>query len=109
MADVMVGSGRAPYLQFGEVQWWYFADGAGMPFYDEYTASDVPSDVRHADANDPERARGPGVISSGMRIAAQANRRVYDCGDGSRPGRPRGCSFRSAVPARHERHAAMPR
>jgi hypothetical protein len=30
-----------PYLQFGEVQWWYFADGAhsGMPYYDAYTTS----------------------------------------------------------------------
>jgi hypothetical protein len=37
MADVMVEAGAVPYLQFGEVQWWYFADSAGMPFYDAYT------------------------------------------------------------------------
>ena len=37
MADVMVEAGVAPYLQFGEVQWWYFANASGMPFYDEYT------------------------------------------------------------------------
>jgi hypothetical protein len=35
----MVEAGVAPYLQFGEVQWWYFADSAGMPFYDDYTRS----------------------------------------------------------------------
>ena len=30
-----------PYLQFGEVQWWYFPDGAhsGMPYYDAFTTS----------------------------------------------------------------------
>ncbi len=39
MADVMVDAGASPYLQFGEVQWWYFADAAGMPFYDDYTRS----------------------------------------------------------------------
>lgn len=37
MADVMAEAGSRPYLQFGEVQWWYFANRAGMPFYDEYT------------------------------------------------------------------------
>jgi hypothetical protein len=39
MADVMVEAGAVPYLQFGEVQWWYFANSAGMPFYDAYTKS----------------------------------------------------------------------
>jgi hypothetical protein len=43
MAGLMVQAGVAPYLQFGEVQWWYFAGGTGssvgMPFYDAYTTS----------------------------------------------------------------------
>jgi hypothetical protein len=39
MADLMVSAGVRPYLQFGEVQWWYFAAGSGMPFYDSYTTS----------------------------------------------------------------------
>lgn len=52
MANVMSAAGVSPYLQFGEVQWWYFcpptdpANGnwtplanGGMPFYDAYTAS----------------------------------------------------------------------
>ena len=34
MAALMSECGLAPYLQFGEVQWWYFASKAGMPFYD---------------------------------------------------------------------------
>ena len=52
MANVMAEAGLQPYLQFGEVQWWYFcpptdpAQGnwtplpsGGMPFYDAYTTS----------------------------------------------------------------------
>jgi len=39
MANVMAAAGVTPYLQFGEVQWWYFADAASMPFYDAYTQS----------------------------------------------------------------------
>ncbi len=38
MADAFLAAGITPYLQFGEVQWWYFPyDGSGMPFYDAYT------------------------------------------------------------------------
>jgi hypothetical protein len=46
MADVMASAGVTPYLQFGEVQWWYFpgptataATEPGMPLYDAYTTS----------------------------------------------------------------------
>ena len=39
MANVMSDAGLVPYLQFGEVQWWYFAAASGMPFYDDYTKS----------------------------------------------------------------------
>jgi hypothetical protein len=39
MADLMVSAGVPPYVQFGEVQWWYFAAVSGMPFYDSYTTS----------------------------------------------------------------------
>jgi len=37
MSDLMVSAGVPPYLQFGEVQWWYFAAASGMPFYDAFT------------------------------------------------------------------------
>jgi hypothetical protein len=39
MADLMSAAGATPFLQFGEVQWWYSADPSGMPFYDDYTKS----------------------------------------------------------------------
>jgi hypothetical protein len=43
-AAIQADAGLRPYLQFGEVQWWYFPnDGlghpfSGMPFYDAWTA-----------------------------------------------------------------------
>jgi hypothetical protein len=38
LAQTMADAGMQPYLQFGEVQWWYFRDTrSGMPFYDDYT------------------------------------------------------------------------
>ena len=56
MAGVMNSAGVPTYLQFGEVQWWYFcppADPAqgnwtpvpntGMPFYDAYTTTEFQS------------------------------------------------------------------
>jgi hypothetical protein len=46
MAGLMTQAGVGPYLQFGEVQWWYFpgptatiATEPGMPFYDAYTTA----------------------------------------------------------------------
>ncbi len=39
MAALMIAAGVAPYLQFGEVQWWYFAGASGMPFYDAFTTA----------------------------------------------------------------------
>jgi len=39
MAGVMSDAGFQPYLQFGEVQWWYFAGTSGMTFYDAHTTS----------------------------------------------------------------------
>jgi len=37
MAEILVGAGQTPFLQFGEVQWWYFPDATGMPYADDYT------------------------------------------------------------------------
>jgi hypothetical protein len=43
MADIMVEAGYLPYMQFGEVQWWYFPNMGpfdppiSMPYYDQYT------------------------------------------------------------------------
>jgi hypothetical protein len=39
MAELMECAGVPPFVQFGEVQWWYFAGNSGMPFYDSYTTA----------------------------------------------------------------------
>ena len=45
MAGIQAAAGLTPFLQFGEVQWWYFSndgDGhsySGMPFYDAWNQS----------------------------------------------------------------------
>ena len=44
MADILAASGYVPYMQFGEVQWWYFPNMGpfdppiSMPYYDQYTS-----------------------------------------------------------------------
>jgi hypothetical protein len=49
LATVLDDAGQIPYLQFGEVQWWYFPDdGSGMPFYDAYTTSTFAATYGHA-------------------------------------------------------------
>lgn len=37
LAVMMKDAGLVPFLQFGEVQWWYFPNESGMPYYDTYT------------------------------------------------------------------------
>jgi hypothetical protein len=48
MATVQNAAGLTPYLQFGEVQWWYFPDAAGMPFYDAYTTTTFQTEYGRA-------------------------------------------------------------
>lgn len=59
-ASLQKDAGLQPFLQFGEVQWWYLpTDGlgrvfSGMPFYDDYTKSSFRAAY----------GRDPGIISS---------------------------------------------
>jgi hypothetical protein len=87
MATVLTAAGLTPYLQFGEVQWWYFPETPsippapptplplGMPFYDVYTTSTFqaqygqPMAVITSNTVDPttvpqEAAFLPGLIGS---------------------------------------------
>lgn len=59
MAELMVSAGVEPYLQFGEVQWWYFAGASGMPFYDSYTTSAFRSKYGRAMAVIPNQNEDP--------------------------------------------------
>jgi hypothetical protein len=53
MAGIQAASGLQPFLQFGEVQWWYFPnDGlgtnfSGMPFYDAWNQSHFQAQYGH--------------------------------------------------------------
>jgi hypothetical protein len=65
-AALMAEAGMTPYLQFGEVQWWYFPnDGlsltySGMPFYDDWAVAEFesrygrPMAVFHSNDANPE-------------------------------------------------------
>ena len=85
MANVMAAAGVQPYLQFGEVQWWYFcppADPAnnnwtpvnngGMPFYDSYTTATFqslygrPMHVFNDPSNDPTPYSQESVFLPGL-------------------------------------------
>ena len=62
MADVMANAGVQPYLQFGEVQWWYFAATSGMPFYDSYTTSTFQATYGQPMASDCEPECRPDCV-----------------------------------------------
>jgi hypothetical protein len=54
MAGIQAGVGLTPFLQFGEVQWWYFPnDGlginfSGMPFYDAWNRATFAAQYGHS-------------------------------------------------------------
>ena len=75
MAQVQTEALVTPYLQFGEVQWWYFPGTSGMTFYDDYSKTEFQNQHGRAmhvftsndDSPDPfpeEKAFLPGLISS---------------------------------------------
>jgi hypothetical protein len=62
MAAVMEEAGATPYLQFGEVQWWYFADSEGMPFYDAYTQSQFAAEYQTVMRTIPSEQSDPAAF-----------------------------------------------
>ena len=48
MAQLQSEALVTPYLQFGEVQWWYFPNAAGMTFYDDYTKTEFQNQYGRA-------------------------------------------------------------
>lgn len=63
MAGIMDSAGVEPYLQFGEVQWWYFAGTSGMPFYDVYTTSTFQAKYRRPMAVIANQNVDPGSLA----------------------------------------------
>jgi hypothetical protein len=105
MAGVMADAGVTPYLQFGEVQWWYFAAPSGMPFYDDYTKS----------AFQTAHGRPLGTITSQNATPPHSPTSARSCrpssaihaGDhGFRAAIPCGRALRGALSARHQRYTA---
>ena len=75
MAQMQTEALVTPYLQFGEVQWWYFPGTSGMTFYDDYSKTEFQNQHGRAmhvftsndDSPDPfpeEKAFLPGLIGS---------------------------------------------
>lgn len=101
MAGLMNGVGMPVYLQFGEVQWWYFCPPAnpnagdwtpipngGMPFYDAYTTSAFQIEYGTAmhiftdPSNDPsaypnESEFLPGLVGAFTKVVQDSVARVY--------------------------------
>jgi hypothetical protein len=65
MAGLQASAGLVPYLQSGEVQWWYFPKpGVSMPFYDDYTKQQFSlmnngESMAKIDGNDVEPSTHP--------------------------------------------------
>jgi hypothetical protein len=101
MAQLMSGAGMPVYLQFGEVQWWYFCPPAnpsagdwtpipngGMPFYDTYTTNGFEAQYGIAmhvftdPSNDPtpypnESAFLPSLVGTFTKAVQNFVRNVY--------------------------------
>ena len=74
IAGIQASAGLTPFLQFGEVQWWYFptnglpaggglVDYHGMPFYDAWTQSQFLADVWTRDGDDHDEYGESGELS----------------------------------------------
>lgn len=64
MAGLQAAAGLIPYVQFGEIQWWYFADdGSGLPFYDQYTTSTFQQQYGRPLAVITDRNTDPSTVS----------------------------------------------
>ena len=69
MAAIQAAAGLTPYLQFGEVQWWYFPnDGlgtnfSGMPFYDAWNLATFAAALWSCDGDHHGEYGGPGGLS----------------------------------------------
>ena len=72
LATLMQDAGQTPYLQFGEVQWWYFPDdGSGMPYYDAYTTQYIRGNLRPRHASVHEQQRIAVGLSARSPVSAQ--------------------------------------
>ncbi len=72
MTAIFAEAGQQAYLQFGEVQWWYFPlAGSGMPYYDAYTQSAFQSAYGHAMQVIPSNTADPAVYAQEAQLLPQ--------------------------------------
>ena len=78
MAGIMSAAGMTPYLQFGEVQWWYFAAASGMPFYDAYATSTFQSQYGRPMATITSQNENPAGLSQELTFLPGIDRAVHE-------------------------------
>lgn len=66
IATLQNTAGLQPYLQFGEVQWWYNPNTAGMPFYDAYTQQQFQAQYGVAMQTIPSNTADPSAYPNEM-------------------------------------------
>src|SRR5262249_52958030 len=71
IAQVMDSAEVRPYLQFGEVQWWYFPNGSGMPFYDAYTTGRFLSTYGHGMGAIADQSASPDAYPEEVALLSQ--------------------------------------
>ena len=109
MAGVMTDAGLRPYLQFGEVQWWYFANSVGMTFYDSYTTTAFQAQYGRAMRVIGSPNADPIAIPGRMRVPARADRAVYGRDHDVRTADLSHHPVRGTVSARRKRYGAQSR
>ncbi len=66
IASLQNAIGLQPYLQFGEVQWWYYPNPAGMPFYDAYSQQQFQTKYDVAMQTIPSNTADPSLYPNEM-------------------------------------------
>ena len=106
MAGVMANAGVTPYLQFGEVQWWYFAAPSGMPFYDAYTTSAFQTAYGRPMGIITSQYADPAALPDECAFLPTLIGAVHTGDSGFRAAIPLERAVRGTVSARHQRYTA---
>ena len=83
MAAIQAAAGLQPYLQFGEVQWWYFPnDGlgtnfSGMPFYDAWNLATFAALYGHPLATITVNTVDPAAYPDEVGVSADRHRQLH--------------------------------
>jgi len=94
-AAIEADAGLQPYLQFGEVQWWYFpSDGlghpfSGMPFYDAWATAEFEAEYGRAMTvftdNTADPSAYPDEVTFLQTVLGNFSAAIMDCVRGTYP------------------------